>query len=207
MKLYVARHGQTIANRDHIISGYFDTPLSQQGIEQAINLGEALKDFSFDVIYTSDLVRAMKTWMLVYDYHSSADFTSTPLLRERWYGIWEWVNVTLAIDKIGVPKEKFWSKCMENGEWYESDDEYVQRVTEFFKEEIFPHSSTNKKVFIACHKGTCNIIAGLLRWDAYQYLLEKEHRIDFKNTAYSMYDITSEGVIVVQENICDHLDC
>ena len=61
MKLYVARHGQTTANTENTISGITDTSLNPQGIDQAKQLGEELRQIQFDLIFSSPLKRAYLT--------------------------------------------------------------------------------------------------------------------------------------------------
>lgn len=54
-------HGTTIDNEKKISSGWADAPLSELGIQQAVNLKEFVKDKHFDVVFCSDLQRAVKT--------------------------------------------------------------------------------------------------------------------------------------------------
>ena len=57
----VVRHGETDANLHGILQGQSDTELNQLGIRQAQCTAERLKGEHFDLIYSSDLSRAMKT--------------------------------------------------------------------------------------------------------------------------------------------------
>lgn len=57
-RVYVVRHGETDANRAHIIQGQLDTSLNIMGLEQAQLVSEVLRDIAFDFAYTSDLKRA-----------------------------------------------------------------------------------------------------------------------------------------------------
>jgi len=52
IKLYAARHGETIANTQNRLTGRdTDSPLTEKGIEQALFLGEKLKDIHFDTVH------------------------------------------------------------------------------------------------------------------------------------------------------------
>jgi uncharacterized phosphatase len=64
-KLYVVRHGQSEYNRDDLLSGHANPDLTELGREQAHATRERLKDVSFDVIYSSDLQRAIDTAAIV----------------------------------------------------------------------------------------------------------------------------------------------
>lgn len=73
MKLYFARHGHTNANATSPVSqtyGEIDEPLNKQGIQQANDLTEQLKDVHFDVIVTSPFKRARQTAEIVNKYHN-----------------------------------------------------------------------------------------------------------------------------------------
>ncbi len=73
MKLYFARHGNTDANPRSAVSkdsGEIDEPLNQEGIQQANDLAEELKDIHFDAIITSPMKRARETTEIVNKYHN-----------------------------------------------------------------------------------------------------------------------------------------
>lgn len=54
-------HGTTFDNEAHLSSGHNDVALSPLGIQQSKEMGERYKDNHFDVIFTSDLDRAIKS--------------------------------------------------------------------------------------------------------------------------------------------------
>jgi phosphoserine phosphatase len=60
-RFFVVRHGETEGNQKKIYRGRWDLPLNENGIRQVERAGEALKAVSFDVIYTSPLVRTRQT--------------------------------------------------------------------------------------------------------------------------------------------------
>ena len=55
MKLYIVRHGETtVWNALHKVQGSADIPLAEKGISVGCQkTGQALKDVSFDVCFTS----------------------------------------------------------------------------------------------------------------------------------------------------------
>ena len=62
MKIYLVRHGESIANAKGIHQGQkIDTSLNKKGLEQAKKIAERLKDENFEIIYSSDLKRAYET--------------------------------------------------------------------------------------------------------------------------------------------------
>jgi len=58
---YIARHGKTLMNTLDRVQGWCDSPLTDEGIEIARNLGAGLNDISFESVYTSDLLRSRQT--------------------------------------------------------------------------------------------------------------------------------------------------
>ena len=56
--VYLIRHGETIDNRNGIIQGQHDSPLTEKGRLSTKKKGIKLKDVAFDTIYCSPLGRA-----------------------------------------------------------------------------------------------------------------------------------------------------
>jgi probable phosphoglycerate mutase len=90
--LYLVRHGETKWNTEGRFQGCIDIELSNNGIAQAKRLKKRLKD-TFDIVYTSPLIRAKKTAETICE-----DTSITPIeefnLREINFGDWE--GLTLA---------------------------------------------------------------------------------------------------------------
>ena len=83
-RICFVRHGETNWNAERRMQGHIDIPLNANGISQAERLANALirVKHSFDVIYSSDLERALHTANVVANALSLAVQT-TPQLRER----------------------------------------------------------------------------------------------------------------------------
>lgn len=86
-KLCLIRHGETAWNAERRLQGHTDTPLNTKGELQARQMAQALKDINltFDVLYTSDLKRAVDTANAVVElFGIEAKVDSA--LRERHFG-------------------------------------------------------------------------------------------------------------------------
>ena len=59
--IYLTRHGQTEENLMRIFQGHMPGKLTEEGIEQARNLGKELRDIHLDCILSSDLQRVVDT--------------------------------------------------------------------------------------------------------------------------------------------------
>lgn len=79
LTLYVIRHGQSENNLKNMWTGWYDTPLTEDGLKQAEALGEFLKGVEFTKVYSSDLSRAVNTAKTALP---SCEPIKTPLLRE-----------------------------------------------------------------------------------------------------------------------------
>lgn len=83
----VARHGQTANNKSKTFSGWVDTPLTPQGVQDAQSTAAKLADIRFDVITSSDLGRAFITAYLISRQQGYTDeVLRSDKLREVSYG-------------------------------------------------------------------------------------------------------------------------
>ena len=60
-RLILVRHGQSVWNAANRFTGWTDVDLSEKGVEEADEAGLQLADIRFDVVHTSDLIRAQRT--------------------------------------------------------------------------------------------------------------------------------------------------
>ena len=79
MRLFMIRHGQTVANLEHFYAGQSDVKLTDLGREQAKRLEPVLRELTFDRVFSSDLSRAVDTQRLALPGYTAEQ---TPLLRE-----------------------------------------------------------------------------------------------------------------------------
>lgn len=61
MKIYLLRHTETKMNEEGKIQGKINTELSRKGMKEAEKIRDNLKDYDFDVCFSSPLIRAMQT--------------------------------------------------------------------------------------------------------------------------------------------------
>jgi broad specificity phosphatase PhoE len=87
-RILLARHGQTVSNREGRFCGHSETDLTELGRQQARALGERLARVTIDAAYTSDFSRAIETAALVLHARGITPRID-PGLRELHYGEWE----------------------------------------------------------------------------------------------------------------------
>jgi len=77
-------HGTTTDNQKEISSGWYDVGLSEKGVQQSIELKKQTKDKTFDVVFCSDLERAVHSAKLTFE--GVYKIISDKRLRECNYG-------------------------------------------------------------------------------------------------------------------------
>lgn len=108
IKLYIARHGQTEENVQRILQGQMPGHLTAEGIQQATELRDMLRNVHFDRIITSDLKRATDTARIIAEPHGGK-FELEPLLRERDFGIHTggpYIKISRALDPSAETMEQ-----------------------------------------------------------------------------------------------------
>lgn len=87
-RLLLIRHGETFANKNHLLQGASDGSLTENGRSQIEALGRHLASFQFDKIISSDLTRAYQTAETVAKYHN-LEVQVSPTVREWDCGVWD----------------------------------------------------------------------------------------------------------------------
>ncbi len=65
-ELWLVRHGETVWNAEHRLTGWADPPLTTRGEGQARDLGSFLRERTYDSVWSSDLQRARHTAELAF---------------------------------------------------------------------------------------------------------------------------------------------
>ncbi len=84
----VVRHGETAWNAEGRIQGQLDSPLNEEGLAQALLVGDRLAREHFSHLYSSDLGRALQTVQPIAD-HSNRPVLTDGRLRERNLGMFQ----------------------------------------------------------------------------------------------------------------------
>jgi broad specificity phosphatase PhoE len=87
-RIWIARHGQTVTNREGRFCGHAETDLTELGRAQAAALADRLRETPLAAVYTSDYRRAIETAAIVVAGRELAPRVD-PDLREVHYGEWE----------------------------------------------------------------------------------------------------------------------
>lgn len=179
--LVIIRHGQSEANKENIFTGWRDSPLSAQGIEEARAGGKLLREggYRFDLAYTSLQSRAIKTLWLALEQLDEMWIPEIKhwRLNERHYGALQGKDKVQSVEKFGEAQVHLWRRGydtrppeveLSSPDYPKNDARYrnvpenelprgeslkdvVARVMPYWENEILPQIKAGKKVLIAAH--------------------------------------------------------
>lgn len=180
-KCILLRHGQSEWNKRNLFTGWVDIPLSQEGIQEAIEAGKKIADIPIDVIFVSSLSRAQLTAMIAMTQHKSgkvplilhpkegkieqwskihnpkAAATTVPVveaweINERYYGELQGLNKQETREKYGDEQVHIWRRSYDiPPPGGECLADTAARSIPYFQEKIVPHLASGQNVFISAH--------------------------------------------------------
>lgn len=183
-KLVLIRHGQSLWNKENKFTGWTDVPLSELGIQEAVNAGKLLKEkgFSFDMAYTSYLKRAIDTltYVLKEMGEENIPVEKSWKLNERHYGALQGLNKKETADEYGDEQVLIWRRSFDTKppllkagderapkfeKKYkdipeselplgESLKDTIERFIPYYLNEIAPKIEEGKNILIAAHGNT-----------------------------------------------------
>lgn len=186
-RICFVRHGETNWNAERRMQGHIDIPLNANGISQAERLANALirVKHSFDVIYSSDLERALHTANAVAR-ALSLDVQITPRLRERNVGKLQ--GLLLAEAPVLLPE--IWQRHIARELDHdlgggESIRTFHQRMQDIL--ELFLNEHRGQSVLAVSHGGSLDMIYRIVT----QQALDAERVAVVPNTSLNW--ITHDG--------------
>ena len=158
-------HGTTTDNEKEISSGWFDVELSELGIKQSIDLKDKIKDKCFDVVFCSDLKRAVHSAKLTFE--NKVKIIPDARLRECNYG-----KYNAKPSKIVEPmQEKHITKRFANGESYEDVKKRIINFLDFLKKNY-----NGKQVAIVAHKAPQLALDVILKHKTWKQVFSEDWR-------------------------------
>ncbi len=191
LKLVLVRHGQSMWNLENKFTGWTDVPLSEKGVQEAIDAGRVLKEkgFCFDIAFTSVLKRAEDTlgYILKELGEENIEIKRSWKLNERHYGALQGLNKDETRDKYGADQVLLWRRSVDvrppeldvNDPRYPGNDpkysklsdeelpktenlqDTIKRVLEYWNSDIRPELEKKKQAIIAAHG---NSLRGLIKY-------------------------------------------
>ncbi|MBN2663481.1 MAG: histidine phosphatase family protein [Bacteroidales bacterium] len=192
MLLYIVRHGETVDNLRGVIQGHLPGKLTETGILQAKKLGERLKDVKFDLVFSSDLHRAVQTTHEIIGFHKHVPVDYTQELREIKMG-----------ENQGKTREELrynqdFSGVYVTPKGGESTEQLYDRVMGF----LIKISSKNnaEKILLVSHGGTIKAFISIFTGVQKSLIFSVEH---IKNTSLTVVELDSElnGKVLIKNDI------
>lgn len=150
MKIYLIRHGETDWNQAGLLQGQTDIALNAQGLEQAREAAERLKEVPFEIAFCSPLIRAKRTAETIIG-DRKITLTTDERLRELNFGPWEGVDIRTIKDAASQPFTNPGSYIPPEGA--ESFAQLYKRSGEFVDQVLLPLEGTYETVLVVAHGG------------------------------------------------------
>ena len=177
--LVLVRHGQSDWNLKNLFTGWKDPDLTEQGIAEAKDAGRKLKvqGLSFDIAFTSDLLRAQHTLDLIL---SELGQTDLPVkkdlaLNERDYGDLSGLNKDDARKKWGEDQVLIWRRSYDvpppGGE---SLKDTLARALPYYVKEILPCVLRGERTLVAAHGNSLRALIMVLERLSPEGILKRE---------------------------------
>jgi len=165
LKITYFVHGTTTDNEKEISSGWYDVGLSDKGIKQSTDQKEQIRDKKFDVVFCSDLKRAVESAKLTFE--GSVAIIQDERLRECNYG-----KLNANPSKIVEPmQQKCITERFPEGESYEDVKNRIADFLEFLK-----LNYDGKSVAIVAHKAPQLALDVLLKGKTWEQAFAEDWR-------------------------------
>lgn len=152
--LTLLRHGESQWNLENRFTGWVDVDLSGKGEAEAVRAGTVLANVPIDVVFTSVLMRAIRTADLAL---TEAGRVGLPVhrdqaLNERHYGDLQGLNKSETADKFGAEQVHVWRRSYDVAPpGGESLQDTKTRVMPYYQAQIEPLLHEGKNVLVVAH--------------------------------------------------------
>jgi broad specificity phosphatase PhoE len=144
MKIFAIRHGQTNHNLNRVVQGWSDNPLNENGIHQAISMGQYLKAhaYKFDRIVSSPLSRTIHSAEIIQNQMGTClPIDIEPKFIERDFGVFEGTSVD---ETMPIIYAKGFKKT-----GYEHDEALLQRISDAVN--TLYQAYPTEDILLSCH--------------------------------------------------------
>lgn len=192
--LVLVRHGQSIWNAEDRFTGWVDVPLSEQGEEEARKAGRLLRDYDFQVAYTSALTRAQKTLdIMLEEMNARIPIIRDAALNERMYGDLQGLNKDAMRQKFGAEQVHIWRRSYDVAPpGGESLKDTAARTIPFFERCILGDIAQGKNVLVVAHGNSNRAIVMMLD----QLDKEQVMQLNLDTGVPYIYELERDGKVV-----------
>lgn len=199
MKIYIMRHGETFYNSKGLIQGSADIELTEYGIELAEKTRDGFfaDQIHFDMIFTSPLVRAVKTAEIINE-KQGAKLVIDDRIREMHFGDYEGQHLDTLAETDANMRYCFTqpSKYVPTGDG-ESFALVYERMKDFFETAILPLEGSCDCILIVCHGALIRTVLTYFKGMD----LDEFWSIKQPNCCVNLMELSQGKIQVVTENI------
>jgi 2,3-bisphosphoglycerate-dependent phosphoglycerate mutase len=202
--LVLVRHGESEWNLKNLFTGWKDPDLTEKGIAEAKEAGRKLKaqGFTFDIAFTSVLVRAQHTLDLTL---AELGQTGIPIrkdlaLNERDYGDLSGLNKDDARKKWGEEQVHIWRRSYDVAPpGGESLKDTLARALPYYVQEILPCVLRGERTLVVAHGNSLRALIMVLEKLSREGILKREiatgvpviYRLNADSTVASKLDLAA----------------
>lgn len=203
IKLYLARHGETVWNTEHRFQGRMDSNLTDLGKTQSKLLNKRIKEINPDIIFTSPSGRTKQTIKI-----ATQDLNINILEDERLYemnfGKWEGLHFDeLSETDLKLSRHLFDRPSLYVPKTGESFKDVMERSKSFF--DFLFKNYDNKTVFVMTHGMTRLVMTAYLTDVDLDTFRDEGHTVG-KQTSVTYIEMNKDGKNkLLYENDDSHL--
>lgn len=193
-RLVLIRHGQSLWNLENRFTGWTDVPLTDTGRTEARRSAGLLRDFHFDIAYTSTLCRAQETLTIVLaELGQAPPVIRDPALNERHYGDLQGLDKAEVAKRFGADQVQRWRRSYDvappGGESLEAT---ARRTIPFFDRAIGGDLRQGKTVLVVAHGNSLRSI--IMKLDALSP--QKVVDLELETGVPIAYELTADGAVL-----------
>lgn len=200
-RLLLVRHGITEFNSTRRFAGYTDVDMSPDGYRQVERLRDRLKNEKIDLVYSSDLKRALMTAEVICSLQRTEIITCSEL-REINYGQAEGLTFDEIVEHHPDVAELIRDFNLElkfpGGESFKG---FIERASKFLDQLNLNEDAPEKTILIVSHSGPLRVLVchllGISQTCWWQ--------LRFDNASFSTVGLYSRGAILTLLNDTSHL--
>lgn len=186
MKLVLLRHGESLANKENIFTGWLEEPLTEKGVEETHHVGRYLREqkLVFDAVHTSLQDRAIKSTDIILEELNQLYLPvhKTWRLNERHYGGIQGLYKETTAEQYGHDLVNQWRRSykvrppqakkfffdrrydrldVSSVKLGESLEDTLIRILPYWEDIIVPELSAHQDVLVVSHGNT---LRGLVKY-------------------------------------------
>ncbi len=195
--LILVRHGKTEWNKLGKWTGHAESDLIEEGIVQAKQAGEAMRDIRIDCAFVSDLRRAQQTFTQICNVLGTEPKTIIdPAIKERNYGVYTGKNKWEIKEQVGEAEfqnlRRGWDVPIPEGE---SLKDVYARVVPYYESTIKPELLGGKNIAVV---SSGNALRALVKY-LEKIPDDKIAELEFGLGEVYIYEVDTAGKIIGKE--------